>query len=220
MLSTGPGRVATTLALLVLGSLLAAVQTTAQQPTPFTIPSNMEVWETSFLTLPGLWQSLGNGSLKGIWINGAVAELTVERFDTEAVIINRTDKQGLTPGIRARYVGKIVSTGLIRGTVTWEWPGVKGYPKSGTWGAKFDPLGCGQSSLLHPLPGTAPLCNDANLPFRYNTHTASYHLYDDYTPVCSRNQSDKCTVENVFAILTVNARCYRPGSALRYAGSN
>jgi hypothetical protein len=203
---------ASAIALLVLSALLTPSPTTAQTPTPVNLPNKLEQWETSFLTFPGFWQLTGYRTMKGIWINGAVASLTVERFDTDAVVITRTDTLGLTPGISARYTGRFTNPGVIEGTVTWNWPGVIGYPRSGTWGAKFDPVGCGQSSLLAPLPGAPRLCSDANLPFHYDTQNATYHMYDDYTEVCSAAQSNQCTVENVFATLSETPAAIAPVS--------
>ena len=202
-------RRAPTLALLVLSTLLAPCQATAQSPAPPGIPDAMEQWETSFLKFRGTWTSAGNGMWDGQWNNGAVATLTMERFDANAVIVTRRDTRGLTPGISARYTGRITSPGVIEGTVTWHWPGMFGYPRSGTWGATFDPpgtpsssTGCGESSLLPPLQTAASVCSDPNLPFRYNTQSKAHHIYRDFTSVCSLNQSNRCTVENVFAIMS------------------
>jgi TPR repeat protein len=59
---------------------------------------------------------------QGSWDDGAIADLTVERFDDSAVVIRRSDSKGLTRGLSGLYVGAMVD-GKIIGVVTLSWPG-------------------------------------------------------------------------------------------------
>jgi len=56
------------------------------------------------------------------WPNGAEAELTVERWDQDQVIIRRKDISAQTLGATAVYTGKI-NGNRIEGEATYTWPG-------------------------------------------------------------------------------------------------
>ena len=85
----------------------------------------------------GTWTFTGNEGI-GKWQHGAIADLTVQQFDPAWVIIRRTDSSGISAGLTAVYLGKIVGN-RVEGTVTWTWPGHWGnQPAKGTWYATFD----------------------------------------------------------------------------------
>ncbi len=84
------------------------------------------------------------GGGAGIWVfNGrqghgewpgsqAIAQLTIERFDYDSLLIRRVDRGGRTPGVTAIYTGKIEGN-HIDGKVTWSWPGHWNKSPSSTW---------------------------------------------------------------------------------------
>src|ERR1017187_2669013 len=74
------------------------------------------------------------------WPYGARANLTIERFDFDGVIIRRADYEGTTPGLTALYTGKIRGN-RIEGDVTWSWPGHWSRSPVGKWFATFDETG-------------------------------------------------------------------------------
>jgi hypothetical protein len=82
----------------------------------------------------GTW--VFNGATgEGQWPHGgAVAELTIEKFDFDGIIIHRRDVRGNTPGLTALYTGKIVGN-QIKGEVTWTWSGFGGRSPHTVWGA-------------------------------------------------------------------------------------
>ncbi len=82
----------------------------------------------------GTW--VFNGATgEGRWPNsGAIANLTVEKFDLDGIIIHRRDVRGNTPGLTALYTGKIVGN-QIKGEVTWTWAGFGGRSPHTVWGA-------------------------------------------------------------------------------------
>ena len=59
---------------------------------------------------------------QGSWDDGAVADLTVERFEDTAVVIGRADSKGLTSGLSGLYVGAMLD-GKVIGVVMLSWPG-------------------------------------------------------------------------------------------------
>ena len=67
------------------------------------------------------------------WRYGAVAKLTIERYDSDGVTILRTDIGGTSPGLTAKYTGKMTRN-RIDGNVAWTWPGHwNNKTASGTW---------------------------------------------------------------------------------------
>jgi hypothetical protein len=70
----------------------------------------------------GIWTFKGDRGL-ATWPNGGAAELHVERFDDDSVVIQRSDLPGsIGSGIVARYVGKRHGD-QIDGAMTWNSPG-------------------------------------------------------------------------------------------------
>ncbi len=108
----------------------------------------------------GTW-TLNNGQYTAQWNNGAKAVLTAASFTSQSVILNRTDTlDSGSRGLTAVYTGQIASTGdrIINGHVTWTWPGVPGYPASGTWNASWVSATASIKILLdgRDVTGTAP----------------------------------------------------------------
>jgi hypothetical protein len=94
----------------------------------------------------GVWSFQGKHGM-GRWTAGAVANLTIERFDAGAgaVTIRREDTTGIGQGIRGLYTGTRKAD-RIEGTFTWVWPG--GLYPSGTvdWHATIQHLPEGYDS--------------------------------------------------------------------------
>jgi TPR repeat protein len=101
------------------------------------IPAHMSECEGKDNATCGTWTFTGSEGL-GNWRHGAIAELTVQQFDPGWVIIRRSDSSGISQGLTAVYLGKIVEN-RVEGTVTWTWPGHwNNKPSKGTWFATFD----------------------------------------------------------------------------------
>lgn len=81
-------------------------------------------------TICGNWALNGN-QFDARWDNGAAATLTIERFDSTAVILNRRDANS---DFTARYVGRMSGNKIENGTVTWT---SRGQSWSGKWSASW-----------------------------------------------------------------------------------
>ena len=81
---------------------------------------------------PGNWAFNGRQGHAEWPRSGAVANLVIERFDFDGIVIRRVDFAGRTPGITAVYTGKILDN-RIDGNVTWSWPGHWNKSPSSTW---------------------------------------------------------------------------------------
>jgi hypothetical protein len=84
----------------------------------------------------------------------AGAHLSIEKFDSDAIVVRRTDQSGLT----AVYTGKVNGT-HISGTVQYSWAGHDGYPASGTFSAELQDQLAAASS-----PAGTPATAGANMP--------------------------------------------------------
>jgi hypothetical protein len=108
----------------------------AVAPPPNGIPATISESEGPFA---GSWVWNGSG-YNAEWSNGAFATLSIVSFTTASVVIDRTDTaQSVSAGLTAVYTGTISSAGdsIVNGSVTWTWPGVAGYPNTGTWNASW-----------------------------------------------------------------------------------
>jgi hypothetical protein len=89
----------------------------------------------------GTW-ILNEGEYEAEWNNGAAAELTVQSFTPQSIVLKRTDTaDSVSAGMTAVYSGQLSADGysIVNGSVTWTWPGVSGYPATGAWLAFFSP---------------------------------------------------------------------------------
>ena len=62
------------------------------------------------------------------------SHLTIEKFDSDSIVVRRVDMGGPTTGLAAVYTGSVRGT-YISGTVQWYWPDHSGYPANGTFSA-------------------------------------------------------------------------------------
>ena len=91
------------------------------------------------------WQMNGKQG-QGDWANGAIADLSVERFENSAVVIRRSDSKGSARGLSGLYVGATIN-GKIIGVATLSWLGH--VPDGVTaWEATIP---------AHPAPAAAPV---------------------------------------------------------------
>jgi hypothetical protein len=106
---------------------------------------------------PGIWtfnRTEGRGRWPG---SGAIANLSVERWDSGIVIIHRTDTAGRTPGITATYIGKIQGN-RVDGDVTWAWPGHWSKPAVGKWYATIEAPALSAAMPARPVPAKMTEC--------------------------------------------------------------
>ncbi len=83
--------------------------------------------------------------------NGATSKLEVLQFDTDGVVIRRTElPKSVSVGLTALYTG-ILRGDKITGVGTWSWPGHwNNHNPSGKWFASVD---AASSQALPPIPG-------------------------------------------------------------------
>lgn len=102
---------------------------------PADIPAAMMECEGNNCLFVGGWRFNGQQG-QAHWLQGAVANLNVERFDSGGIIIRRTDlTNSVSPGYAAVYTGAIHGSD-ISGTVSATWPGHWNKPVSLQWHAK------------------------------------------------------------------------------------
>lgn len=65
------------------------------------------------------------------WKNGSTAQLKLERFEPDSIVITRYDGSGPTAGLRVRYEGRRQGP-EVKGTVLWSW---SDQVRRGTWSA-------------------------------------------------------------------------------------
>ncbi len=113
------------------------------------IPDRLWECETHNKTTCGTWTFSGSDGT-GQWPNGAVANLTVQQFDSAWVIIRRSDSSGSSAGLVATYSGKLKGD-RIKGQVTWTWIGHWNQPVQGTWYATLR-----EPTAVAPAPRPQP----------------------------------------------------------------
>jgi Sel1 repeat len=126
-------------ALYVLAALAASLGACAQS---VQAPSSLKSCEGALCNPSaggyGIWTFHGTRG-HGTWTNvGGEAELSVERFDAESVVIHREDVVGPTKGASAVYRGKLDGD-QIRGVVEYSWAGHWNPGRTAPWSAKLDP---------------------------------------------------------------------------------
>ena len=134
---------ALTLAILLL---LAGWQTFAAD---IAVPANLFSCETAGCNAQspqyGQWTFMGTKG-QATWSRLRVtAQLTVERYDADQVVIRRVDNIGPTQGLTAVYKGKINGS-RIEGTSQYSWPGHPLDGQSFPWFATLDAQGAGAST--------------------------------------------------------------------------
>lgn len=98
--------------------------------------ATMRLTDCEFNLCGGDWTLNGReGSAR--WPTGTVAELTVERWEPDHIVIHRKDVGGPTVGVTAVYTG-VLSNDRIDGKVIYEWPGHWSSPQSANWGAALE----------------------------------------------------------------------------------
>lgn len=97
---------------------------------------------------PGTWIFHGTTGVSHQQ-HGAVADLTIKRFDADGIVINRVDRtDSPTAGLLAVYVGK-QTNGRIDGTFTATWPGHVSFIR-GPWFATVPVTRCDPAAQVGP----------------------------------------------------------------------
>jgi hypothetical protein len=104
--------------LLLATTALLNHKPTSAQSTSDVMPTTMAQCEPDSC---GTWSFQGKRGI-GRWTTGAVANLTIERFDAGTVTIRREDTTGIGQGIKGLYTGTR-NGDHIEGKLTWVWPG-------------------------------------------------------------------------------------------------
>lgn len=116
-------------------TLSQAASPTHYASPPRTLPTKFTQSESYDSTVSGdwVWNSQSH-CYKAKWENAAEADIVVQKYTTQEIILTREDKSGGSLGLTARYVGKWDPVEqLFKGTVTWSW---KDNQWQGTWVAR------------------------------------------------------------------------------------
>jgi hypothetical protein len=89
----------------------------------------------------------------------AGSRLTIERFDSDSIMVRRADQTGPTAGRTAVYTGSVRGS-LISGTVEWAWPDHADYPKKGVFSGMLQDQPSAPSTVGAPISST----NSSNSP--------------------------------------------------------
>jgi hypothetical protein len=129
---------------------------TAQEGAITGIPSMIAQCERTGTTQNcSTWKWNGK-QFDGRWPNGRVGQMTVERFDSDGVVITRVDQTGASPGLTATYMGKLHGDGTIQGTAVWV---LNGKSVRGTWTGTFSPNpGGGIGKAAQSIPSVMHFC--------------------------------------------------------------
>ena len=102
---------------------------------PLQLPAQINECETNTQRVCGTWTLVaGTRTYSANWPQGSKATITVTQFDASAVVLGRTDLQGPTPDMVAKYVGIPNGARVTGGVVQWT---TGGKTFSGTWEATW-----------------------------------------------------------------------------------
>ena len=102
---------------------------------PATLPAQINECETNTQRVCGTWSLVaGTRTYSATWPQGSKATITVTQFDADAVVFRRTDSQGPTPDMVAKYVAIPSGARVTNGIVQWN---TGGQIFSGSWEASW-----------------------------------------------------------------------------------
>jgi len=134
------------------------IATIEDEPRRSGIPAITKLSECETHVCGGDWRFSGRDGM-AYWPNGVQAELSIERFDDQQVLIRRTDISRITQGMTVVYAGK-VNGRRLEGDATYSWPGHWNQPVVVQWSASIeDQLAASAiEPAAHPAaqPATAP----------------------------------------------------------------
>ncbi|GGG94466.1 tetratricopeptide repeat protein [Silvibacterium dinghuense] len=154
-------------ALALLPMLLFAAVAAAQSPTRFlACESRDNTCAQPAATLDQTWIFDGTeGTATSTTGNEQPSHLSIQKFDSTALVVQRTDASGLT----AVYTGTVQGT-HVTGTVQWSWPGHADYPASGIFSAVLQdtvaaaPVPAASVAPVSPLPPQLLVCENQGPP--------------------------------------------------------
>jgi hypothetical protein len=97
-------------------------------------PEYLSVCETGSETVCGEF-FLNGDQYEAFWDNGASAVFTIQQWDTDGVVLYRTDYGDSPGGQYGMYTGQIEGNSISDGYATWT---EEGQTWSGTWTAEWD----------------------------------------------------------------------------------
>jgi len=110
----------------------------------------------------GDWRFSGRDGM-AYWPNGVQAELTIDRFDSQQLVIRRTDISRATLGMTVVYAGRVDGQ-HVEGDATYSWPGHWPKPVVVQWSASIEERpALSSTEPLHAaaLPPPAPITSPA-----------------------------------------------------------
>jgi hypothetical protein len=106
-----------------------------------TLPTSMTECESGLCNSggngPGTWTFSGREGTAVLPVLGVTANLTIERFDSGAVVIHRKDTSQKSLGLTVAYTGKL-NGNRVEGDVSYSWPGNANVPPNAKWYAIFN----------------------------------------------------------------------------------
>ncbi|MFT4111775.1 tetratricopeptide repeat protein [Silvibacterium sp.] len=155
------------LGFVLLSALLCVTAAATQSPTRFlACESRDNTCAQPSSTLDQTWTFDGTEGTATSTSEEQPAHLSIQKFDSTALVIQRTDTSGRT----AVYTGTVQGT-HISGTVQWSWPGHAGYPASGVFSAMLQDSVAAvpapaalTSATTSPLPPQLLVCENQGPP--------------------------------------------------------
>jgi hypothetical protein len=127
--------------LLIASTVLAADLTPIPLDAQASSPTRILVCESakSACSQPGahldiVWTLNGTEGTATSPDNQSGSRITIEKFDSDSIVVRRVDDSGPTSGMTSIYTGAVHGTNII-GTVNWTWPGHPNYPATGSFSA-------------------------------------------------------------------------------------
>ena len=135
-----------TLPLVSSGQSTQPARSTAQAPSKSQAAVPVTMTECEGTNNCATWTFLG-GQGNGQWPSGEIANLNVERYDNDSVVIRRADSTGSSAGLTAVYTGTRHGD-RVGGEFTSSWPG-HWNSMSGNWYAKVERNPVSPPSVMH-----------------------------------------------------------------------
>ena len=107
------------------------------------------------------WTFNGLEGLVSSPVNRTGVRLTIEKLDSNQIVIRSVDHNGPNDGLTALYTGAI-QAGHINGTVEWTWPGHPEYPAKGAFSGAMDEQAAAAPAAASDPPRSAAA--DAAMP--------------------------------------------------------
>jgi hypothetical protein len=172
------------LAAATFGQAPQAAQKAAKAPSKSQVATPVTMTECEGVNNCATWTFLGAQG-NGQWPSGEVANLSVEHYDDDNVVIRRADSTGSSAGLTAVYTGTRHGD-RVGGEFTSSWPG-HWENKSGNWYATLEKKPQGPPSIMRICPLPITVCststwNNGHFDFRGDNGITGTITVISFTP--------------------------------------